>query len=71
MAIRTPPHEPVYNSHCAPVPRDPPTTVKSTGLIEHKVVEEAESEVGLVESVSTVMVVLTQLVVLQEPLAKA
>ena len=61
----------MYNSHCAPVPRDPPTTVKSTGLIEHKVVEEAESEVGLVESVSKVMVVLTQLVVLQEPVARA
>ena len=71
MAIRTPPHEPEYNSHCAPVPRDPPTTVKSTGLMAHRVLEEAESEVGLVESVSTVMVVLTQLVVLQEPLAKA
>ena len=45
--------------------------MKSTGPTAHNVADEGLNEEGSVDSVSTVIVVLTHEVVLQEPLARA
>ena len=57
LAIKVPPQDPAYNSHCAPAPKDPPFTVKSTVPPgEHIVLVDAVRLPGLVELFSTVTV---------------
>ena len=64
-----PPHEPVYSSHWAPVPKEPPLTVKSTGPGLHRLEEEDVNEDGSVDGTSRVIVVETQEEALQFPTA--
>ena len=71
VLIRVPPQEPVYNSHWAPVPKEPPLTVKSTGPGLHRLEEEDVNDDGSVDGTSRVTVVEAQAVVLQFPEARA
>ena len=67
--IDVPPQEPVYQRQYAPVPRPPPFIVRVELCPMQIVFGEAETESASSERVFTVMVLLTQIVVLQEPIA--
>ena len=64
-----PPHDLLYHCHDAPVPREPPVTVKVVASPVQIAEGEAEAEVGSVDKLFTVTVVFTQTVVLQVPSA--
>jgi hypothetical protein len=64
-----PPHVPEYHSHVAPVPREPPTSVRSTEVPLQIVVCVAVIEVGATEPVFTVIVTCAHAVVLHVPSA--
>ena len=63
-----PPHPPIYHLQEAPEPRTPPFRVRVVDEPEH-IVEFPEMEVGAVELLPTCIVMLTQVVVLQNPSA--
>lgn len=67
LAIKVPPHAPVNNCQLAPVPSEPPLTVRVLLPPEHKVAGDAVTEVGFTELVFTVTGVLAHAVVLQSP----
>ena len=69
VVTRVPPQEPVYSCQTAPVPSEPPLTVRVDEFPEHIDVGLAEIDVGAVEAELTVTVTETQLVVLHVPLA--
>lgn len=62
-----PPHDPVNHSVLAPVPFDPPVTVKVV-LLPLQMVVVPVAPVGAVDSVFTVTVTVVHVVVLQLPL---
>ena len=62
-----PPHDPVNHSVLAPVPFDPPSTVKVV-LLPLQIVVVPVVPVGAVDSVFTVTVTVAHVVVLQLPL---
>ena len=62
-----PPHDPVNHSVTAPVPFDPPSTVKVV-LLPLQMVVTPVAPVGGVDSVPTVTVTVAQVVILQVPL---
>ena len=66
-----PPHEPLYHCHEPPVPREPPVTVRVVASPVQIIEGEAEAEVGAIDKLFTVTVVVTQIVVLQVPSALA
>ena len=70
VPIIVPPHEPLYHTHCAPEPREPP--VKLIAVAEPMQIESgltdidpADTEPELIETIA-----LTQTVVLQIPCAR-
>lgn len=65
-----PPQVPLYHCQVAPVPNEPPVTVKVELLTGQMVVAVAEINAGAVETGLTVMVTDTQVVVLQGPSAR-
>ena len=65
-----PPHDPVYHSHPAPVPSDPPLTVKVEDCPSQIVDGDALAEVGSVDTELTLIVMLWQVVLLQVPSAR-
>ena len=67
VPIAVPPHEPVNHSVIAPVPFDPPATVKVV-LLPLQIVVVPVAPVGAVDNVFTVTVTSAQSVVLQSPL---
>jgi hypothetical protein len=66
-----PPHEPLYQYQSAPVPRIPPEVLKFVEPPSHMVDKVAIIELAEVELSFTVILILTQLVVLQVPSARA
>jgi hypothetical protein len=70
LPTAVPPHDPLYHCQLAPVPNEPPVTDKVVALPEHIVVAVAVAPAGAAESVFTVMVTCTQLVLLQVPSAR-
>ena len=69
LPAEVPPQELLYHCQVAPVPKEPPTTVKVV-LPPAQMVVVPLIELGAVESVCTVTVVLAQVVVLQVPSAR-
>jgi len=67
LEMRLPPQLLSYNCHEAPVPKEPPFTVRVEGDPEHTEDGELERELGAEETELTVIVLLTQVVVLQVP----
>ena len=66
-----PPHEPVYHCHVAPVPKVPPDSVKVIAMPGQTVSEgDPETNETAVDKAFTVIVALTQVVVLQVPCAR-
>jgi len=65
-----PPHEPVYQRHIAPVPNVPPETVRVDEVPEHTTCREAVAEVGAVEGLFTITVIVAHVVVLHVPSAR-
>ena len=63
------PHELLYHCHDAPVPKEPPVTVRVVVPPSQIVEGAAEADAGDVDKLFTVTVVLTQAVVLQVPSA--
>ena len=70
LPIEEPPQFPVYHCQFAPVPSEPPLTVRVVGDPAQTEAGEAEADVGAVDCVFTVTVVDTQVVVLQVPAAR-
>lgn len=64
-----PPHEPLYQVHTAPVPNDPPETLRVAFPPWQIVGELAVADVGAAELAFTVTVTLAQVVVLHVPSA--
>ena len=63
------PHDPVYHTHVAPVPKEPPLTDNVDDDPEHIDNGNANAELAGVDSVFIVTVVLTHEVLLQSPTA--
>lgn len=66
---KVPPHDDVNHFHIAPVPKDPPLTVRVTLVPLQIVVAEAVIPLAGNEVSSTLIVLLMQAVVLQVPSA--
>ena len=69
VPIAAPPQELLYHFQLALLPRLPPLTLRLTLPPLQTESREAEMDVGAVEKVLTLMVLLTQAVVLQVPSA--
>lgn len=69
MPTAVPAHDPENHSQLAPVPNEPPVTVKVEEFPSHITKGVALAAVGSVESVFTVTVMLWQIVLLQVPSA--
>ena len=63
------PHDPVYHTQVAPVPKEPPLTDNVEEEPEHIDDGVDEAELAGVDSALSVTVVLTQVVLLQSPTA--
>ena len=63
------PHDPVYHTHVAPVPKEPPLTDNVDDEPGHIDDGVDEAEFAGVDPVLSVTVVLTQVVLLQSPTA--
>ena len=63
------PHDPVYHTQVAPVPKEPPVTDNVDEDPEHIDAGNADAELAGVDSVFIVTVVLTHVVLLQSPTA--
>lgn len=70
VPIEVPPHEPLYHLQTALLPREPPVIPSETLLPLHTVEELMVAAVGAVEELLTLMVLLTQTVLLQVPSAR-
>ena len=69
LPTRVPAQTPVYHFQLAPVPREPPTTLRVVDPPTQKLLLLVVADVGSVEAVFTVTVMLAQAVVLQSPSA--
>ena len=63
------PHDPVYHTHVAPVPKEPPVTDNVDEDPEHIDAGNADTELAGDDSALSVTVVLTHVVLLQSPTA--
>lgn len=65
-----PPHDPLYHSQFAAVPREPPLNVKVVELPLHNIAGVAFADVAATEFDSTLMVIFVHKLVLQVPTAR-
>jgi hypothetical protein len=69
VAIEALTHEPAYQTHVEPVPKEPPTTERVEDTPGHTAVAEADIDEGSVDNVFNVIVELAHVVILQVPVA--